>query len=177
VSHGLAAATRALARIDGFSERDRAVIVGLLKLDRVGGELDETSLVDRAFRWSEFDRWQAFFTARGAFPRSWTGLQVVPSAGASPRARVTYRQRKLELLLEWLDTLTQRTVELDQYLRRGRRVRIVRQEDGHGCPVCESFSALEVTQARVPMPPLHPGCRCVLMAATASPPRERMARP
>jgi hypothetical protein len=170
VNHGFAAATRALARIDGFSARDRDVIVGLLKTGRAGLAPPLTGLVDRVFRWSEFDRWQAFFTARGTFPRGWSGLQVVPPAGASRQVSGSYRQRKLELLLEWLNTLTQRTVELEHYVRRGRRVRIVRQGDGHGCPVCDTFNTREVTPASQTMPPLHPGCRCVLMAGTTIPP-------
>jgi hypothetical protein len=183
VNQRLTAATRALARIDGLSPRDRAVIVGLLKIGRVGVEINEEgsttllgSLVECPFRWSEFDRWQAFFTARGTFPRGWTGLQVVPPADASARARVAYRRRKLGLLLEWLDTLTRRTAERDHYLRRGLRVRIVRQDDGHQCPVCEAASAIEVTLAAETMPPLHPGCRCVLMAARTIPSRDEMGR-
>src|SRR5260370_25598334 len=61
-----------------------------------------TGLIDRAFMWSAFDRWHAFFTARGAFPARWDGLRVVPGSEAPPAVRAAYRQRKLHLLLEWL---------------------------------------------------------------------------
>lgn len=170
MSHDLDAATVALAGIEGFSDGERRAILGFLRIDRTrvgpagGLATPLTSLVDRAFTWSEFDRWHAFFSARDAFPRRWDGLQVIPAPRASPIARRTYRQRKLELLLEWLDMLTRRAAELDHYTRRGRRVRIVRQEDSDRCPVCESVDVHEVTHGGDTLPPLHPGCRCVLMA-------------
>ncbi len=181
MTHGLDAATLALAGIDGFSDGEREAIVGLVKMRRVrvgpgyeGWTPPLASLIDRAFTWSEFDRWHAFFTARGFFPRRWDGLEVVPTSKASPNVRATYRQRKLELLLEWLDMLMRRTAELGHYTRQGRLVRIVRQDDTHRCPVCESFSAHEVRPRSDTMPPLHPGCRCVLMAAMTVPPGERI---
>jgi hypothetical protein len=80
----------------------------------------------------------------------------------------------MELLLEWLDMLNRRPAELGHYTKRGRRARIVRQEDGQPCPVCESFNAREVGDGSDTLPPLHPGCRCVLMATMTSAPRRRM---
>jgi hypothetical protein len=180
VSHALDTATRALAGIDGFSDEEREVIVGLLKIGRVrvepgyeGWAPPLAGLVDRAFTWSAFDRWHAFFTARGAFPPRWDGLHVVPASEAPPAVRMAYRQRKLDLLLEWLDVLRRQASELGRYTRQGVRVRIVRQEDGHRCPACEIFDARETRDGSETMPPLHPGCRCVLMAVVPVAPQER----
>lgn len=178
---GLEAATFVLASIDGFSDGEREMIVRLIKMgrERVGPGYEGwaqplTGLIDRAFMWSEFDRWHAFFTACGIFPGRWDGLQVTPTAKTSVAVRRKYQQRKLELLLEWLDRVTRRSAELDHYTRRGRRVQIVRQEDDHRCLVCESFNGHEVTHGSDTMPPLHPGCRCVLIAAMTVPPSERI---
>jgi hypothetical protein len=177
------AAVRALASIEDLSEAERAAIVALLKIGRGGGEPGDeasarplTTLADRAFRWAEFDRWHAFFTASGAFPARWDGLHVAPTTAAPPAAHAAYHQRKLDLLLEWLDMLTRRASELGRYTRRGLRVRIVRQEDRHRCPVCESFTSLEVRHGSDAVPPLHPGCRCVLMAVTTVPPHDPIGR-
>jgi hypothetical protein len=184
MSDGLQAATRALSAIDGFSDGEREAIVGLVKMRRVrAGRGDEgwtpplSSLVGRAFNWAEFDRWQAVFAAGGIFPRRWDGLQLAPASHASPAARATYGQRKLELLLEWLDMLARRAAELSHYTKQGRQVRIVRQHNDDRCPTCESSGAHEVRHGRDTMPPLHPGCRCVLMAATPLAPRERIGPP
>jgi hypothetical protein len=180
MSRGLNAATLALARIGGFSDDEREVIVGLVKIGRLrvgpaseGWAPPVTRIIDRGFTWSEFDRWHAFFTTRGIFPGRWDGLQVAPTTRESPAAHVTYRQRKLELLLEWLDMLNRRTTELRHYTRQRQRVRVVRQDDGHRCPVCESANSHVVTPGSDTLPPLHPGCRCVLMAAMPALPRER----
>lgn len=180
MSHSLDVATRALAGIDGFSNDERETIVGLLGIGRVrvepgyeGCAPPVTGFIDRAFTWSAFDRWHAFFTARGAFPARWDGLQVIPTAAASRGVRVAYRQRKLDLLLEWLDVLRRQASELGRYTKQGRRVRIVRQEDGERCSVCESVNAREVQYGSDALPPLHPGCRCVLMAVVPVTPPAR----
>lgn len=180
-NHGLDAATFVLASIGGFSDGERQTIVRFIKMGRVGvGPSYEgwvpplNGLVGRGFTWSEFDRWHAFFTACGGFPGRWDGLQVVPTAKTSVALRRKYRQRKLELLLEWLERLTRRPAELGHYTRRGRRARIVRQEDNHRCSVCESFNGHEVRHRSDTMPPLHPGCRCLLMAAMTGPLSERV---
>jgi hypothetical protein len=184
MTDGLEAATRALSAIGGFSDGEREAIVGLIKMRRVRvapGDASFTpplsSLVGRAFNWAEFDRWQAVFAAGGIFPRRWDGLQLAPASHATPTARATYGQRKLELLLEWLDMLARRAAELSHYTKQGRQVRIVRQHDDDGCPTCKSSGAHEVRHGRDTMPPLHPGCRCVLMAATTVARRERIAKP
>jgi hypothetical protein len=183
-SRGLEAATFVLAGIGGFSDGEREMIVRFIKMGRVRvGSASEgwapplTGLGDRAFVWSEFDRWHAFFSACGIFPERWDGLQVVPTATTAVAVAMKYRQQKLEFLLEWLDMLTRRPAELGHYTRRGRRVQIVRQEDDHRCSVCASFNGHEVKHGSDTMPPLHPGCRCVLMAAMTVPASERIGTP
>lgn len=180
MSRRIDAAALALDGIQGFSDHEREAMVELLKIGRgrvsPGGEGSArpvSSLAERGFTWPEFDRWQAFFTARGAFPVRWEGLHVVPAPQTSATARAAYQQRKLDLLFEWLDTLTRRATTLGHYTRQGLRARIVPQGDGRPCPACESFSAHEVTPGSDALPPFHPGCRCVLMAVPAAPRHER----
>jgi hypothetical protein len=180
MSLGLDAATVALASIGGFSDGERETIVELLKgghrrrePGHEGWTTPSPILIDRAFTWSEFDRWHAFFHTRGMFPARWDGLHVAPRSEAPVAVRLAYRQRKLDLLLEWLEMLMRQTSELGRYTKQGLRARIVRQEDGHRCPVCESFTAHEVSQGTDTIPPLHPGCRCVLMAVIPVRPYER----
>jgi len=181
VSNGFDAAALALGSIQGFSDDEREAVVELLKIGRgrvalvrEGSATPLTVLADRAFTWPEFDHWQAFFAARGTFPARWDGLHVVPAPRTPTAARAAYQQRKLDLLFEWLDTLTRRATALGHYTRQGMRARIVRQGDGQRCPVCESFNAHEVRHGSDTMPPIHPGCRCVLMAVTAVPHHERI---
>ena len=175
------AAALALSSIEGFSDDERDTVVECLKTgrarvvaERQGSATAVTVLAERAFTWPEFDRWQAVFAACGTFPARWDGLQVVPMPQTSPGARAAYGLRKLDLLFEWLDTLTRRATALGHYTRQGMRARIVRQGDGRRCPVCEPFNALEVTHGSDTMPPFHPGCRCVLMAVHAVPDYERI---
>lgn len=175
------AAALALGRIEGISNDERAAVVELLKVGRghvpvaaEGAVTALTVLSDRAFRWPEFDRWQTFFAARGTFPGRWDGLHAVPGPETAPAARAAYQRRKLDLLLEWLDTLTRGAGALGHYTRQGMQARIVLQGDGQRCPACESFNGLEVRPGTLPVPPIHPGCRCVLMAMTAAPPDERL---
>ncbi len=123
------------------------------------------------FAWPDFDRWQAFFTARDAFPARWDGLRVVPLPH-SPEAEA-YQQRKLLLFSEWLEMLAHRTTMLAHYARQGIQPRVVRQHAGPRCPACDPFNAREVGPDPAATPPFHPGCRCVLVAARAAPARRR----
>src|SRR5262249_57962933 len=80
----------------------------------------------------------------------------------------------MELLLEWLDTLRRGATALHHYTRQGIRARIVQQGDRLRCPVCELFNGREVRRGSDTMPPIHPGCRCVLVALTAVPLADQM---
>src|SRR5262245_26901417 len=179
VSKSFGAVARALDSIQDFSGDDRAEVVEFLKAGRTreaaargGALIAVTALGDRGFRWPEFDRWQAIFAASGTFPARWTGLHQVPSSQMSA-ASAAYRLRKMELLLEWLDTLRRGATALHHYTRQGMRARIVQQGDRLRCPVCELFNGREVRLGSDTMPPIHPGCRCVLVALTAVPVAEQ----
>jgi hypothetical protein len=181
VSKSFDAVALALDSIQGFSNDERAAVVEFLKIGRARAAAARTApaaavtvLADRVFTWPEFDRWQAIFTERGTFPARWDGLQVVPAPQTSLAARAAYRLRKLDLLFEWLDTLRRGATALGHYTRQGKRARIVQQEDGLRCAVCESFNGHEVGHGGDTVPPIHPGCRCVLMAVTAAPHDERI---
>jgi len=180
VSKSFDAVASALESIQGFSHDEREAVVEFLKVGRTRvaagreGATAVTALGDRGFTWPEFDRWQAIFAASGTFPARWKDLHEVPSPRTSPATSAAYRLRKLDLLFEWLDTLRRGATALGHYTRQGIRARIVQQEDGLRCPVCESFNGHEVTHGRDTVPPIHPGCRCVLMAVTAAPHDERI---
>jgi urocanate hydratase len=181
VSKRVDAVASALGSIQGFSDDEREAVVELLKVGRIrvadgreGPPTVVTTLGSRGFTWPEFDRWHAIFAASGTFPARWKGLHDDPSAQTSPAARAAYRLRKLDLLLDWLDTLRRGAAALHHYTRQGMRARIVQQGDGLRCPVCESFNGREVEQGMGTMPPIHPGCRCVLMAVTDVPFDESM---
>ena len=170
------AVASALDSIQGLSDTERETVVEFLNIGRTraaaAGNVAATAMTalgDRGFTWPEFDRWQAIFAASGTFPARWKGLHEVPSPLASPAASAAYRLRKMDLLLEWLATLPRGVTALQHYTRQGMRARIVQQGDGLRCPVCESFNGREVGDGSGVMPPIHPGCRCVLMAMTAGP--------
>lgn len=180
MSKSFDAVASALESIQGFSHDEREAVVEFLKVGRTrvaaGGEgaTAVTALGDRGFTWPEFDRWQAIFAASGTFPARWKDLHEVPSPRTSPATSAAYRLRKMDLLLEWLETLRRGAMALHHYTRQGRRARIVQQGDGLRCPVCESLNGREVRHGRDTMPPIHPGCRCVLMAVTVVPLDEQM---
>jgi hypothetical protein len=123
------------------------------------------------FAWPVFDHWQAFFAAAGIFPAAWEGLQVAP-APDTPAAQ-EYEQRKLLLFSEWVDMLARRPAVLAHYTRQGIRARIVRQHAGLPCLACDPFNMREVSPGSDAIPPFHPGCRCVLLAAHTPRPRRR----
>ena len=187
MSRNFDAVGTALSRIQGFSDEERESVVEFLKVSRTRmGALGRerapavAALKDRSFTWPEFDRWQSIFAASGAFPARWKGLHDVPLAEASPAASTAYRLRKLDLLLEWLDTLRRGATALQHYTRQGVRARIAQQGDGLRCPVCELFNGREVAHETDRVPPIHPGCRCVLMAVPGAPlgqPTGSRARP
>jgi len=174
VSKTFDAVAMALDSIQGFADDEREAVVEFLKVGRTRvaapreGPPAVTVLGDRGFTWPEFDRWQAIFAASGTFPTRWKGLHEVPSSCTSPAASTAYRLRKLDLLLEWLDTLRRGATALHHYTRQGMRARIVQQGDGLRCPVCERLNGREVRKGSDAIPPIHPGCRCVLMAVPAA---------
>jgi hypothetical protein len=125
-----------------------------------------TVAAGRDFSWPEFDRWQAFFTAADMFPDRWDGLHAAPPS-REPEA-ADYRQRKLALFVEWLELLSRRPATLAHYARQGICPRVARQHAGPPCAACDPFDASVVGSDLDPMPPFHPGCRCVLVAMPAT---------
>jgi hypothetical protein len=123
------------------------------------------------FAWPDFDRWQAIFTAAGAFPARWDGLHLAPPPGSAEAA--IYQQRKLALFSEWLDMLAHRSVVVAHYARQGIRARIVRQDAEPACPACDPFHGRDVGPDLDTVPPFHPGCRCVLVAVHRAAGRRR----
>ncbi len=180
----------ALAQTTGFSREERQVLLDLLKGVTVRGRsVDDlhaavlARLGARDFRWPEFDRWQAFFAEQWKFPPLWDELKKTPVPRAAPETRHAYLQRKLYLLLHWLQSLdttrAQTRTALARYASQGIRAEIVRQGDGTPCPVCDPLDHLEVTGSARGLPPFHPGCRCVVLrvSPTGSPPAVRKRRP
>jgi hypothetical protein len=124
--------------------------------------IERTAMAVEDFAWPDFDRWQALFTAAGAFPARWDGLHLAPPPG-TPEAE-SYYQRKLALFSEWLDMLAQRAVVLAHYGRQGLQARIARQDAQPACPACDALHGHPVGPGLDTVPPFHPGCRCVLVA-------------
>lgn len=169
-------ATRTLVETTALPSAERRAVVRLLA--GVPGRAEEpdpfvSSVLARMtgwdFGWPEFDRWQAFFARQVRLPALWEGLRTVPAGGASLAVREAYRRRKLMLLLDWLRALDATRVALARYRQRGVRTAIARQGDRAACPVCDPFDRREVVAAGAPLPPFHPGCRCLLMASAPRP--------
>src|SRR5438094_2934388 len=136
VSRNFNAVDSALDSIQGFSHDERETVVEFLKVGRArvvaGGEgtTAVTVLGDRGFTWPEFDRWQRIFAASGTFPARWKGLHDAPSSRMSAAAITAYRLRKLDLLLEWLDTLRRVATALHHSSSQRSRARIAPQARG-----------------------------------------------
>jgi hypothetical protein len=123
----------------------------------------------RDFIWPEFDRWHTIFARRGVFPLLWQGLERRPQREASFPAWQTYQERKLYLLLDWLHgliaTRAQMRAALTRYALRGLRPEIVRQSVDVICPACDRPNHGNVRSSASDVPPFHPGCRCLVLAA------------
>lgn len=168
----------ALARVRGLSDHDREFVLDVLRRWRHSGGRASVaasamlpSLASRGFAWPEFDRWQAFFTAANVFPARWDGLRAVPSPGTP--AAGAYHRRKLDLLFDWLDALARRSTVLAHYARQGLVARIERQDTRAPCAACAPFVGRQVESGIEPMPPFHPGCRCLLLAVRPPGARQR----
>ena len=159
----------ALGSIQGFSSHELALMLSSLTrrppfTSRPWDEFTSAMepIADREFTWPEFDRWQAFFTARDSFPVRWEGLRRAPSA-CTPEADA-YQRRKLGLLVEWLEAIARRSAIVAHYARQGLATRIAQQDLRDSCSVCAFYIARQVGAGPDGMPPFHPGCRCILLA-------------
>jgi hypothetical protein len=177
-------AAGALARTTGFSPEEVQGIMDLLARRTARGPAEDfhptalQQLGGRGFAWPEFDRWQAFFAHRRQFPPLWEDVRVVPGDDALPDRRRAYDQAKLYLLLDWLFALEVTRIELGEalvrYARKGVQAEVVRQAERVPCPICAPLHRQAVgTPHR--LPPFHPGCRCVILAAATPKPRATAA--
>lgn len=173
-----AAVVVALAGVRGFSSDECDMVLDFLAQwrrsnARAAEELGPRVpvLAGREFTWPEFDRWQAFFAEADVFPARWDGLHAAPAPGTP--AADTYQRRKLDLLFEWLDAVARRSPVLAHYARQGLVARVARQDTQRACAACVPFAGRPVTAASEVIPPFHPGCRCLLLAARPSGPRPR----
>jgi hypothetical protein len=174
-------ATVALAQTTGFSRHERHVIIDVVTEQVAHGQAVDRAyssvlrdLGARDFEWPEFDRWHALFAGGGAFPPLWDGLERAPRSNAPDPVRRTYRERKLYLLLDWLYGLVATRAEaraaLKRYATQGRDAKISRQAAGITCLACGPRHHEKVLPDAHDLLPLHPGCRCVIVAAPATAP-------
>jgi hypothetical protein len=171
-----------LARTRGLSREERDAILGLVARSAARFDVVDDSAVLRAmggrdFEWPEFDHWQALFASRGRFPLLWTGLESAPYAEAPVPVRESYRRRKLALLVDWLRALATTRVEiraaLVRYTTRGLIAEVVCQSRDAACPACGPLHREIVHGTAADLPPFHPGCRCLVLAAPESHRAER----
>jgi hypothetical protein len=176
-------AVTALAETHGFSGEEQQAIIALIKEQTI-----RTHSVDHAcsvvvaqmgardFEWPEFDRWHTIFTQRGHFPPLWDEVERQPGGDASWTAWQAYRHRKLYLLIDWLHGLVVTRAEMRAALTRyavlGLDAEITRQSPEITCPACDRLNNENVLQHPGDVPPFHPGCRCLILAA---PSRARLA--
>jgi hypothetical protein len=166
----------ALAQTRGFSAEERETIVTLIREQTRG-----THAVDQAcsavlaqmgtrdFDWPEFDRWHTVFSRRGHFPPLWDAVARQPGPGDPLPARQAYQSRKLYLLIDWLHGLVVTRAEMRAALVRytvlGLPARITRQSAEITCPACDLLDNENVGHHPRDVPPFHPGCRCLILAA------------
>ncbi|MGH7391099.1 MAG: hypothetical protein ACREM3_16820 [Candidatus Rokuibacteriota bacterium] len=173
-------AATALEQTTGFSRSERHAIIDAVSEQAAAGRAaDQTystvlrGVGARDFEWPEFDRWRAIFAGGGAFPPLWDGLEETPHRGAAEPVRQTYRERKLYLLIDWLHGLVATRAEvhaaLTRYAGQGRNAAIARQNGRITCPACGPRDHQRVAYDSHNVPPLHPGCRCVIVARPTTP--------
>jgi hypothetical protein len=173
----------ALAETQGFSGEEQQAIIALIKEQTI-----RTHSVDHAcsvvvaqmgtrdFEWPEFDRWHTVFTERGHFPPLWDEVERRPGGDAPWAFWQAYQHRKLYLLIDWLHGLIVTRAEMRAALARyavlGLTAEITRQSPEITCPVCDRLNNENVLAHPGDVPPFHPGCRCLILAA---PSRARLA--
>lgn len=166
----------ALAQVRGFSREEREAILTLIKEQTLrthavdqGCSMILAQIGTRDFEWPEFDRWHTVFTRDGHFPPLWDGVERRPSAEAPWAARQAYQSRKLYLLIDWLHGLVVVRAEMRNALARyadlGLVGEITRQSAETICPACDRLNRENAQHHPGDVPPFHPGCRCLILAA------------
>jgi hypothetical protein len=176
-------AVTALAQTRGFSSEEQQSIIGLIREQTIRTHSVEhacsvvvAQMGTHDFEWPEFDRWHTLFTERGHFPPLWDEVERRPGADASWATWQAYQHRKLYLLIDWLHGLVVTRAEMraavTRYTVLGLDAEITRQSAEIACPVCDRLNNENVLQHPTDVPPFHPGCRCLILAA---PSRARLA--
>ena len=176
-------AVTALAQTRGFSSEERQTIIALMRTHAVDQACAVllAQLGTRDFEWPEFDRWYGVFARRGHFPPLWDGVARPPCPDDPWAAQQAYHHGKLYLLIDWLHGLVVTRAEmraaLTRYAGRGLTAAITRQSPEINCPACDVLNNEAVHRHPEHVPPFHPGCRCLILAAPARPrPGESDAR-
>jgi hypothetical protein len=169
-------AVTALAQVRGFSREERETIITLIKEQTLrthavdqGCSMILAQIGTRDFEWPEFDRWHTVFTRGGHFPPLWDGVERRPSAEAPGAIWQAYQTRKLYLLIDWLHGLVVVRAEMRSALARyadlGLTGEITRQSADINCPACDRLNKENAQHHPDDVPPFHPGCRCLILAA------------
>jgi hypothetical protein len=173
-------AVMALAATRGFSLEERQTIISLIRTHAVDQACSVllAQIGTRQFGWPEFDRWYTIFARHGHFPPLWDGVARPPGPDDSWPAWQAYQSRKLYLLIDWLHGLVVTRAEMRSALARyavlGLPAEITRQSAEIACPVCDLRIHADIGDAPYSVPPFHPGCRCLILAA---PSRKRSGGP
>jgi len=169
-------AVTALAQTRGFSPEERETILTLLRTHAVDQACSVVlaQMGPRDFEWPEFDRWYSVFARRGHFPPLWDGVVRRPCQDDPWPAWQAYQHRKLYLLMDWLHglavTRSEMRAALTRYAGRGLAAEITRQSAEIRCPACDALNNENVRHHPENVPPFHPGCRCLILAAPARTP-------
>jgi hypothetical protein len=164
-------AVMALAQTRGFSVEERQTIIALMRTHTVDQACAALlpQLGTRDFEWPEFDRWYGVFARRGHFPPLWDGVARRPCPEDRWPTWQAYRHGKLYLLLDWLHGLVVTRAEmraaLARYAGRGLAAQVTRQSAEVSCPACDTQNNESIGHRAENVPPFHPGCRCLILAA------------
>ena len=164
-------AVTALAQTSGFSPAERQTIIALMRTHAVDQACAVlfAQLGTREFHWPEFDRWQSLFARCGHFPPMWDEVARPLGPDGPWRAWQSYQHRKLYLLIDWLHGLVVTRAEmraaLTRYAGRGLVAEITRQSAEISCPMCDRLNNENACHRPEDIPPFHPGCRCIILAA------------
>ena len=163
----------ALAQTRGFSPEERHTILTVLRTHAVDQACSVVlaQMGPRDFEWPEFDHWYSVFARRGQFPPLWDGVARRPSQDDRWSAWQAYQHRKLYLLIDWLHglavTRSEMRAALSRYASRGLTAEITRQSAETRCPPCDALNNENAHHHPENVPPFHPGCRCLILAAPA----------
>ena len=174
----------ALAETQGFSGAEQHAIIALIKEQTIRPNSVDHACPSRGadgharLEWPEFDAGTPS-SPSAALPPLWDEVERRPGGDAPWAAWQAYQHRKLYLLIDWLHGLIVTRAEMRASLARyavlGLTAEITRQNPEITCPVCDRLNNENVLDHPGDVPPFHPGCRCLILAAPsrARPKRKR----